>query len=123
MATIQNEKARIETLKHQAEVAEREGDYGKVAEIRYSQIPAAEANIKSAQDSLHAISNEALIKEEVDEDDIAEVVARWTGIPVAKMMQSERDKDDAKLKVIEEQLSELKAKSEELNKRWNQEKG
>ncbi len=92
VATIQNEKARIETLKHQAEVAEREGDYGKVAEIRYSQIPAAETNIKSAQDALHAISNEALIKEEVDEDDIAEVVARWTGIPVAKMMQSERDK-------------------------------
>ena len=92
VATIQNEKARIEVLKHQAEVAEREGDYGKVAEIRYSQIPAAEANIKAAQDSLHAISNEALIKEEVDEDDIAEVVARWTGIPVAKMMQSERDK-------------------------------
>ena len=92
VATIQNEKARIETLKRQAEVAERESDYGKVAEIRYSQIPAAEANIKAAQDSLHAISNEALIKEEVDEDDIAEVVARWTGIPVAKMMQSERDK-------------------------------
>ena len=92
VATIQNEKARIEGLKHQAEVAEREGDYGKVAEIRYSQIPAAEANIKAAQDALHAISNEALIKEEVDEDDIAEVVARWTGIPVAKMLQSERDK-------------------------------
>ena len=92
VATIQNEKARIETLKHQAEVAEREGDYGKVAEIRYSQIPAAEANIKSAQESLHAISDQTLIKEEVDEDDIAEVVARWTGIPVAKMMQSERDK-------------------------------
>ena len=92
VATIQNEKARIETLKYQAEVAEREGDYGKVAEIRYSQIPAAEANIKAAQDSLHAISAETLIKEEVDEDDIAEVVARWTGIPVAKMMQSERDK-------------------------------
>ena len=92
VATIQNEKARIETLKHQAEVAEREGDYGKVAEIRYSQIPAAETNIKSAQESLHAISDQALIKEEVDEDDIAEVVARWTGIPVAKMMQSERDK-------------------------------
>ena len=92
VATIQNEKARIETLKHQAEVAEREGEYSKVAEIRYSQIPAAEANIKSAQESLHAISDQALIKEEVDEDDIAEVVARWTGIPVAKMMQSERDK-------------------------------
>ena len=92
VATIQNEKARIEGLKHQAETAEREGDYGKVAEIRYSQIPAAEANIKSAQETLHAISDQALIKEEVDEDDIAEVVARWTGIPVAKMMQSERDK-------------------------------
>ncbi|MBQ2540161.1 MAG: AAA family ATPase [Paludibacteraceae bacterium] len=92
VATIQNEKARIENLKHQAEVAEREGDYGKVAEIRYSQIPAAEANIKSAQESLHAISNTSLIKEEVDEDDIAEIVARWTGIPVTKMMQSERDK-------------------------------
>ena len=92
VATIQNEKARIETLKHQAEVAEREGDYGKVAEIRYSQIPAAEANIKAAQESLHAISDQTLIKEEVDEDDIAEVVARWTGIPVAKMMQSEHDK-------------------------------
>ena len=92
VATIQNEKARIEGLKHQAEVAEREGDYGKVAEIRYSQIPAAEANIKAAQDALHTISDQTLIKEEVDEDDIAEVVARWTGIPVAKMMQSERDK-------------------------------
>ncbi len=92
VATIQNEKARIETLKHQAEVAEREGDYGKVAEIRYSQIPAAEANIKSAQDTLHQLGTESLIKEEVDEDDIADVVARWTGIPVSKMMQSERDK-------------------------------
>ena len=92
VATIQNEKARIETLKHQAEVAEREGDYGKVAEIRYSQIPASEANIKAAQDTLHQLGTESLIKEEVDEDDIAEVVARWTGIPVAKMMQSERDK-------------------------------
>ncbi|MBR3408527.1 MAG: AAA family ATPase [Paludibacteraceae bacterium] len=92
VATIQNEKARIETLKHQAEVSEREGEYGKVAEIRYSQIPAAEANIKAAQDSLHAISQDTLIKEEVDEDDIAEIVARWTGIPVTKMMQSERDK-------------------------------
>ena len=98
VATIQNEKARIEGLKHQAEVAEREGDYGKVAEIRYSQIPASEANIKSAQDTLNGLSVTGdglpgpLIKEEVDEDDIAEVVARWTGIPVAKMMQSERDK-------------------------------
>ncbi len=102
VATIQNEKARIEQLKHEAEVSEREGNYGKVAEIRYSQIPAAEANIKAAQDSLKGLNTNAdgtvntnsamLIKEEVDADDIAEVVARWTGIPVQKMMQTERDK-------------------------------
>ncbi len=92
VATIQNEKARIEQMKHEAEVAEREGDYGKVAEIRYSRLQQAEANIKAAQDALHTISSDSLIKEEVDEDDIAEIVARWTGIPVTKMMQSERDK-------------------------------
>ena len=92
VATIQNEKANIEQMKHDAEVAEREGNYGKVAEIRYGKIQQAEANIKAAQDALHALSNETLIKEEVDEDDVAEVVARWTGIPVTKMMQSERDK-------------------------------
>ena len=92
VATIQNEKAHIETMKHEADVAEREGDYAKVAEIRYSKLQQAEANIKAAQDALHQISGESLIKEEVDEDDIAEVVARWTGIPVNKMMQSERDK-------------------------------
>lgn len=92
VATIQNEKANIETMKHDAEVAEREGNYGKVAEIRYGKIQQAEANIKAAQDALHSLANETLIKEEVDEDDIAEVVARWTGIPVTKMMQSERDK-------------------------------
>ena len=92
VATIQNEKARIEQMKHEAEVAEREGDYGKVAEIRYSRLQQAEANIKAAQDALHAMGGESLIKEEVDEDDVAEVVARWTGIPVTKMMQSERDK-------------------------------
>ena len=102
IATIQNEKARIEEMKHEAEVAEREGNYGKVAEIRYSRLQQAEANIKAAQDALHILTSEpsellngtrgALIKEEVDEDDIAEIVARWTGIPVTKMMQSERDK-------------------------------
>ncbi len=92
VATIQNEKANIEQMKHEAEIAEREGNYGKVAEIRYGRIQQAEANIKAAQDALHAIQGESLIKEEVDEDDIAEVVARWTGIPVTKMMQSERDK-------------------------------
>ncbi len=93
VSTIQNEKAAIEQMKHEAEVAEREGNYGKVAEIRYGKIQQAEANIKAAQDALHSIDNgDSLIKEEVDEDDIAEVVARWTGIPVTKMMQSERDK-------------------------------
>ncbi len=92
VATIQNEKAHIEEMKHEADVAEREGNYGKVAEIRYGKIQQAEANIKAAQDALHSMSGESMIKEEVDEDDIAEVVARWTGIPVTKMMQSERDK-------------------------------
>lgn len=102
IATIQNEKARIEEMKHEAEVAEREGNYGKVAEIRYGKMQQAEANIKAAQDALHILTSEpsellngtrgALIKEEVDEDDIAEIVARWTGIPITKMMQSERDK-------------------------------
>ena len=92
VATIQNEKAHIEQMKHEAEVAEREGNYGKVAEIRYGRLQQAEANIKAAQEALHAMQGESLIKEEVDEDDIAEIVARWTGIPVTKMMQSERDK-------------------------------
>lgn len=101
VATIQNEKANIETMKHEAEVAERNGDYAKVAEIRYSKIQQSEANIKAAQEALANLNdndndnhnlNHNLIKEEVDEDDIAEVVARWTGIPVNKMMQSERDK-------------------------------
>ena len=92
VATIQNEKANIEQMKHEAEVAEREGNYGKVAEIRYGRLQQAEANIKAAQDALHAMQGESLIKEEVDEDDIAEIVARWTGIPVTKMMQSEREK-------------------------------
>ena len=92
VATIQNEKAHIEQMKHEAEVAEREGNYGKVAEIRYGRLQQAEANIKAAQDALHAMQGDSLIKEEVDEDDIAEIVARWTGIPVTKMMQSERDK-------------------------------
>ena len=92
VATIQNEKAHIEQMKREAEIAEREGNYGKVAEIRYGRLQQAEANIKAAQEALHAMQGESLIKEEVDEDDIAEVVARWTGIPVTKMMQSEREK-------------------------------
>ena len=113
IATIQNEKANIEQMKREAEIAEREGNYGKVAEIRYGRLQQAEANIKAAQEALHNLASYSeqgeqsnsisgltssslqgglLIKEEVDEDDIAEIVARWTGIPVTKMMQSERDK-------------------------------
>ena len=92
VATIQNEKAHIEQMKREAEIAEREGNYGKVAEIRYGRLQQAEANIRAAQEALHAMQGESLIKEEVDEDDIAEVVARWTGIPINKMMQSEREK-------------------------------
>ena len=92
IATIQNEKANIEQMKREAEIAEREGNYGKVAEIRYGRLQQAETNIKAAQEALHAMQGDSLIKEEVDEDDIAEIVARWTGIPVTKMMQSERDK-------------------------------
>ena len=92
VATIQNEKAHIEQMKREAEIAEREGNYGKVAEIRYGRLQQAEANIRAAQEALHAMQGESLIKEKVDEDDIAEVVARWTGIPVNKMMQSEREK-------------------------------
>lgn len=91
VATIQNEKANIETLKHQAEVAEREGNYERVAEIRYSLIPKAEANIATAQAQKDKAPG-SLLKEEVDQDDIADIVAKWTGIPVSKMMQSERDK-------------------------------
>ena len=92
VATIQNEKANIEQMKREAEIAEREGNYGKVAEISFSRLQQSEANIKAAQEALHTMQGESLIKEEVDEDDIAEIVARWTGIPVTKMMQSERDK-------------------------------
>ncbi len=100
VTTIQNEKAHIESMKHEAEVAEREGNYEKVAKIRYESIPAAEATIKAAQESLQQATNnqtpdtihQTLIKEEVTSEDIADIVARWTGIPVSKMMQSERNK-------------------------------
>lgn len=88
--TIQQAKIDIENLKFEAEKAEREGDYGKVAEIRYGKIKEAEQKIADAQSKLN--SSNSLIKEEVDEDDIAEIVAKWTGIPVTKMMQSESEK-------------------------------
>lgn len=90
---IQQNKIDIENLKFEAEKAEREGDYGKVAEIRYGKIKQKEEEIKGVQAKLHQMQGgAAMIKEEVDSDDIADVVSRWTGIPVSKMLQSEKDK-------------------------------
>jgi ATP-dependent Clp protease ATP-binding subunit ClpB len=90
---IQNAKAEIENLKHQAEQAERNGEYGRVAEIRYGKVQEQERIIAEYSEKLEEISeNKRMMKEEVDADDIAENVAKATGIPVAKMMQSERTK-------------------------------
>ena len=90
---IQQDKQEIENLKYEAERAEREGDYGKVAEIRYSKLKALEDDIKAIQAQLaNAQDGNSLVREEVTADDIAEVVSRWTGIPVTRMMQSEREK-------------------------------
>ena len=90
---IQQDKQEMESLKFEAERAEREGDYGKVAEIRYSKLKALEDDIKAIQAQLaNAQNGNSLVREEVTADDIAEVVSRWTGIPVTKMMQSEREK-------------------------------
>ena len=90
---IQQNKQEIEQLKFEAEKAEREGDYGKVAEIRYGKLQALENEIKDIQEYLkHKQGDSAMIKEEVTAEDIADVVSRWTGIPVNKMLQSERDK-------------------------------
>ncbi|MBP7487631.1 MAG: AAA family ATPase, partial [Parabacteroides sp.] len=86
-------KIDIENLKYEADKAEREGDYGRVAEIRYGLVKAKEEEIKSVQEQLHSLQGgSAMIKEEVDSEDIADVVSRWTGIPVSKMLQSEKDK-------------------------------
>jgi ATP-dependent Clp protease ATP-binding subunit ClpB len=90
---IQQNKIDIENLKFQAEGAEREGDYGKVAEIRYGLLKQKETKIENYQQELGAMQGQnAMIKEEVNADDIAEVVSRWTGIPVGRMLQSESDK-------------------------------
>lgn len=103
---IQQAKIEIEQMKFEADKAEREGDYGKVAEIRYGKIKNLENNIADYQAKLANLQGtNALIKEEVDSEDIADVVSRWTGIPVNKMMQSERDKllhleDELHLRVI-----------------------
>ncbi len=90
---IQKEKNNIEQYKHQAAVAERDGDYGRVAELRYGKIRDAEAAIEKAKADLQqAQGDHPLIDEEVSYQDVAEIVSRWTGIPVKKMMQSEREK-------------------------------
>jgi len=90
---IQQNKIDIEDAKFQADKAEREGDYGKVAELRYGKIKELEDGIEKLQNQLHEMQgNKAMVKEEVDSTDIADVVSRWTGIPVSKMMQSEKDK-------------------------------
>ena len=90
---IQKEKKNIEKYRHEAEVAERDGNYGLVAELRYGKIPNSESNIESAKEELNKIQGDnPLINEVVSAEDIAEIVSRWTGIPVNKMLQSERDK-------------------------------
>lgn len=90
---IQNEKKNIERYRYEAENAEREGNYGRVAELRYGKIPNAEQNIENAKAELKKIQGDSpLIDEVVNAEDIAEIVSRWTGIPVNKMLQSEREK-------------------------------
>jgi len=93
MDIIQQNKVEIENLKFEADKAEREGNYGKVAEIRYGKLQELHKEIEDTQKKLHEMQGDtAMIKEEVDAEDIADVVSRWTGIPVSKMMQSEKDK-------------------------------
>jgi ATP-dependent Clp protease ATP-binding subunit ClpB len=107
---IQKEKENIDKLKFEAEQAEKAGDYGKVAEIRYGKITEAEKNLNDFQLKMKEMQGEkTLLKEEVDSEDIAEVVAKWTGIPVSKMLQSEREK----LLHLEEELSKRVAGQEE----------
>ncbi len=93
---IQQDKQEMENLRLEAERAEREGDYGRVAEIRYSKLKALEDDINTIQQQLNGAGEDAhaprMVREEVTADDIAEVVSRWTGIPVSRMMQSEREK-------------------------------
>lgn len=93
LAKIQDHKQQIEQLKYEAERAEREGDYGKVAEIRYGKMQQLETEIAEIHQGLQQRQGaEAMVKEEVTADDIADVVSRWTGIPVTRMLQSEREK-------------------------------
>lgn len=110
---IQREKENIDKLKFEAEQAEKAGDYGKVAEIRYGKIAEAERKLDSLQKNIKEAQGEhSLLKEEVDSEDIADVVAKWTGIPVTRMLQSEREK----LLHLEEELSQRVAGQEEAIK-------
>lgn len=110
---IQREKENIDRLKFEAEQAEKSGDYGKVAEIRYGKIVDAERKLDDLQNKMKEMQGErSLLKEEVDNEDIAEVVAKWTGIPVSKMLQGEREK----LLYLEQELSKRVAGQEEAIK-------
>ena len=106
LEAIQHSKEEIELLKYEAEVAERAGDYGKVAEIRYGKIQEAERKLEDSKQTLAEIQSESkMIKEEVDTEEIAEVVSKWTGIPVQKMVESEVSKllrleDELKKRVV-----------------------
>lgn len=110
---IQKEKEAIDKYKFEAEQAEKAGDYGKVAEIRYGKITESEKKLAEFQNQMKAMQNgHSLLKEEVDSEDIAEVVAKWTGIPVSKMLQSEKEK----LLTLEEELSKRVAGQQEAIK-------
>ena len=110
---IQKQKEAIDRLKFEAETAEKIGDYGKVAEIRYGKLTEAERILNEFQQKMKEMqSDKSLLKEEVDSEDIAEVVAKWTGIPVSKMLQSEREK----LLHLEAELSKRVAGQEEAIK-------
>ena len=107
---LRKEKENIERLKFEAEQAEKAGDYGKVAEIRYGKITETEKKLTNLQTQIKEMQGEySLLKEEVDSEDIAEIVARWTGIPVSKMLQSEREK----LLHLEDELGKRVAGQEE----------
>jgi len=110
---LRHEKENIEKLKFEAEQAEKSGDYGKVAEIRYGKITDAEKKVNDLQYQMKEMQGEhSLLKEDVDSEDIAEIVAKWTGIPVSKMLQSEREK----LLNLEEELGKRVAGQEEAIK-------
>ena len=111
--SIRKEKEAIDKLKFEAEQAEKAGDYGKVAEIRYGKITESEKRLQTFQEQMKELqSGHSLLKEEVDSEDIAEVVAKWTGIPVSKMLQSEREK----LLHLEEELGKRVAGQQEAIK-------